>query len=76
MLAFFSRVFLFALFAVGLCLLAAFFSNESFALTCSDGLINCLPNGNEHWFKKITITMECIFKNFLCMVIKIISLFK
>lgn len=59
---------------VGICLLAAFFSNEAFAASCTDQLMSCFPKDGD-WISGILGAAKCILQNFVCMLNKLFSLF-
>ena len=76
MLALFGRVFVFGLIVAVICMVAAFFSNETFTATCTNQLLDCLPKGNEKWYAKILIGFKCVFQNLWCVGREFISIFK
>ena len=75
MLKFFFRVTWMVGLIVGICLLGAFFSNEAFASSCTDQLMSCFPKEGS-WISGILGAAKCILQNFVCMINKIISIFR
>lgn len=75
MLSYFSKVFLLGCFFVGICLLGAFFSNEAFAASCTEELFSCIPSDGD-WISGILAAAKCILQNFVCMINKIINIFR
>ncbi len=74
MLKFFTTAFFITAFFVTIGLLAAFFSNEAFAASCTDQLFSCFPKEGG-WIDGILGAAKCILQNFVCMINKIISIF-
>lgn len=74
MLRLFINTFFIASLVIGICLLAAFFSNEAFANSCTDQMMHCFPKSGD-WISGILGAAKCILKNFICMITKIFSLF-
>lgn len=75
MLKYFVKVFLVVSLVIGVCLLGAFFSNEAFAASCTDELLSCFPKDGS-WMSGILGAAKCILQNFVCMINKIISIFR
>jgi len=76
MLGLFGKVFSVALFICVLSWLIAFFTNESFTSTCTDEFLRCFPRGGEKWYVQILTAFKCVFQNFWCVIMKIISIFR
>lgn len=75
MLRFFVKVFLAGSLITGICLLFMFFSNEAFAASCTDQMLSCFPSGGG-WISGIIGAAKCILQNFVCMINKMINIFR
>lgn len=75
MLRFFVKVFLMGSLITGICLLFMFFSNEAFAASCTDQMLRCFPSEGS-WISGIIGAAKCILQNFVCMINKLINIFR